>query len=158
MIQDAATGDLSGVYTHLITISCLISRFILPTLASVPTRYQLTHRPLWDLNKILVSNMSAILVIDGISHEIALKWISQYLTENKSTLLQVMAWCNQQQAITQTDTDESIPPYGVNRPQCVKIINISSKNTLMWIPHEYSEFWQCTIWMNVILLADVWTD
>ena len=31
----------------------------------------------------------------GISYEIALRWIPQDLTNNKSTLVQVMAWCHQ---------------------------------------------------------------
>ena len=41
--------------------------------------------------------LKQILVIDGgvISCEITLRWMSQGLTDDKSTLVQVLAWCRQ---------------------------------------------------------------
>ena len=36
----------------------------------------------------------------SISYKIALRWMPQDLTDDKSTLVQVMAWCHQATAIT----------------------------------------------------------
>ena len=56
----------------------------------------LTHWPLGvgDFNKIL-GNFQANLVNGGwgIFYGIALRWMSMELTDDKSTLVQVMAWC-----------------------------------------------------------------
>ena len=65
-----------------------------------------------------------ILVIDGwgISCEIALKWLSLDCTDNQSTLVQVMVWCRQ--AISHYLSQywlRSVSPYGVTRPQRVKL-------------------------------------
>ena len=58
----------------------------------------LTHWPQGDFNDILdrVSFM-LILVIDDwcISSEIAIRWMLLDFTDDKSTLIQVMAWCRQ---------------------------------------------------------------
>ena len=61
----------------------------------------LTHWPLGDLKEILDTYIyvifKLILVIGGWGNscEIALQWMSQDLPGNKSTLVQVMAWCPQ---------------------------------------------------------------
>ena len=63
-----------------------------------------------------------ILVIDGwvFSCEITLRWTSQGLTDDKSTLVQVMAWCCQATSHYLNQCwPRSISPYGVTRPQCV---------------------------------------
>ena len=56
----------------------------------------------------------------GISYEIALRWIPLDLTDDKSTLVQVMAWCHQatSQYLSQC-WPRSMSPYGVIRPQWV---------------------------------------
>ena len=64
-----------------------------------------------------------ILVIDGwgISFEIVLLWMSLYLIDDKSTLVQVMAWCRQATSHYLSQSwPRSLPPYGVTRPQWVK--------------------------------------
>ena len=55
----------------------------------------LTYWPLGDSNEI--SDFKPVFVIDGwgISCEIALRWMSLGLTDDVSTLVQVMAWCHQ---------------------------------------------------------------
>ena len=61
--------------------------------------------------KLYTVNFKVILVIDGwgISCEIALRWLSLDLTDDKSTLVQVMAWCCQAtQAITWTNVDPDL--------------------------------------------------
>ena len=57
----------------------------------------------------------------GFSHEIALRWMPLDLTDDKSTLVQVMAWCRQ---TTSHYLSQCWPwymsPNGVTRPQWVK--------------------------------------
>ena len=68
-----------------------------------------------------------ILVIDdwGISCEIALTWKSQDLTDDKLTLVQVMAWCHHTTSHYLSQCwPSSLSPYGVTRPQWVKGLNI----------------------------------
>ena len=71
----------------------------------------LTHWPLGDLNK-------ALWVIDGwdVAFEIAVRWISLDLTDDKSTLVQVMAWCHQATShyLSQCWL-RSMSPYGITR-------------------------------------------
>ena len=64
-----------------------------------------------------------ILVIDDwpISCEIALPGMSQDLTDDKSTLIQVMAWCRQATSHYLSQCwPRSLSPYGIIRPQWVK--------------------------------------
>ena len=58
----------------------------------------------------------------GISCEIALRWMPLALTDDKSTLVQVMAWCHQAPShyLSQCGA-RSLSPYGVTRPQWVNI-------------------------------------
>ena len=55
----------------------------------------------------------------GISYEIALRWMPQDLTDDKSTLVQVMAWCRQ--ATSSQCWPRTLSPYGIIRPQWVKL-------------------------------------
>ena len=57
----------------------------------------------------------------GISHEIALIWMSLDFTDDQSTLDQVMAWCRQAASHYLSQCwPRSLSPYGVTRPQWVK--------------------------------------
>ena len=57
----------------------------------------------------------------GISYEIALRWISKDLTDDKSTLVQVMAWCREAASHYLSQCwPRSMSPNGITRPQCVK--------------------------------------
>ena len=60
----------------------------------------------------------------GISCELALTWTSLDLTDDKSTLVQVMAWCRQATShyLNQWWT-RSRSPYGLTRPQWVNVLN-----------------------------------
>ena len=56
----------------------------------------------------------------GVSREIALRSMSQDLTDDKSTLVQVMAWCRQATSHYLSQCwPRSMSPYGVTRPQWV---------------------------------------
>ena len=66
-----------------------------------------------------------IFVVDGwgISCETALIWMSLDHTYDKSTLVQVMAWCRQATSHYLNQCwPRFLPPYGVTRPQWVNII------------------------------------
>ena len=66
-----------------------------------------------------------ILMIGGlsISCKIVLKWMPMDLTDGKSTLVQVMAWCRQATSHYLGQCwPRSLSPYGVIRPQWVKWI------------------------------------
>ena len=56
----------------------------------------------------------------GISNEIALRWMPLDLTDDKSTLVQVMAWCRQAASHYLNQCwPRSLSPNGVTRPQWV---------------------------------------
>ena len=56
----------------------------------------------------------------GISCEITVRWMSMDLTDDKSILVQVMAWCRQTTSHYRTQCwPRSMPPYSVIRPQWV---------------------------------------
>ena len=58
----------------------------------------------------------------GISCELVLRWISLELTGDKSTLVQVMAWCRQATSHYLSQCwPRFMSPYGVTRPQWAKI-------------------------------------
>ena len=70
-------------------------------------------------------------MIDGlvISSELALRWMSLHLTDGKSTLVQVMAWCRQATSHYLSQCwPRSLWPYGVTRPQWVN----SWPNDAIW--------------------------
>ena len=71
----------------------------------------------WNFGHVIFKQ---ILVIDGwgISCEIALIWMPLDLTDDKSTLVQVMAWCRQATSHYLSQCwPSSLSPYGVIRPQ-----------------------------------------
>ena len=73
----------------------------------------------WNFRQII---FKLILVIFGwgISYEIALRWMSLDLTDDRSTLVQVMAWCRQATSHYLSQCwPRSMSPYGVTRPQWV---------------------------------------
>ena len=67
----------------------------------------------------------------GISYEIALRWMPLDLTDDKSTLVQVMAWCRQ--ATKPLPEPMLTQIYGVTRPQRVKCS--SWENSCVSITH-----------------------
>ena len=93
------------------------------------------YRPLGDYNKILEKiTFKLILVTDGcdISSEIALRWTSRDLSDDKSTLVQVMAWYRQASSHYLNQCwPRSLPPYGITWPQWVKFYMPSVLLTLV---------------------------
>ena len=73
----------------------------------------------WNFRYLIFQIIS---VIDGwvISCELALRWMSLNLTDDKSTLVQVMAWCRQATSHYLNQCWPRSPtPYGITRPQWV---------------------------------------
>ena len=82
--------------------------------------------------KLIIQNRSF-----GIWCEIALRWIPQNFTNEKSTLLQVMAWCHQATShYLSWCWPKSMSPYGMIRPQWVKIC------MAIWYPYLLQ------LWLN----------
>ena len=92
----------------------------------------------------------------SISCELALRWMPQDFTDDKSTLAQVMAWCRQ---VTSHYLDQSRPTsistYGVARPQWVKTLieyDICYRLLHYMIWNEIKKFiehdshFECSIW------------
>ena len=92
-----------------------------------------------------------IRVIDGwsISRKIVVKWMHMELTDGKSTLVQVMAWCRQATSHYLIQCwPWSLSPYGVIRPQWVNV-RITFFVSLIWWPcvmppHLFIEYNWCT--------------
>ena len=86
----------------------------------------------WNFRYVI---FKGILVTDscGISCEIALIWMSLNLTDDQSTLVQVMAWCRQATSHYLSQCwPRSQSPYGVTRPQWLKYNYDRSITHLGW--------------------------
>ena len=74
----------------------------------------------------LIFHIISVTDIWGISCEFAFRWMSLDLTDDKSTLVQVMAWCHQATGHYLSQCwPRSLPPHGVTRSQWV--IGIDTK-------------------------------
>ena len=78
-----------------------------------------------------------------ISSEIALRWTSLDLNDDRSTLVQVMAWCRQATSHFLSQCwPRSLPPYDVTRPQWVNLSLFLDYN-LQWFSIIFTrgQFW-----------------
>ena len=74
----------------------------------------------------------------GISYEIALRWMPPDLTDDKSTLVQVMAWCRQATSHYLSQCwRRSLSPCGVTTPQWVKCNFFKSSKFCTWF-HKFT--------------------
>ena len=72
-------------------------------------------------SKNVIFNLVLLIGIFRSSHDNALRWIPQDLIDDKSTLVQVMAWGRQATSHYLSQCwPSSMSPYGVTRPQWVK--------------------------------------
>ena len=75
-----------------------------------------------DITLSICKHISRIHIL-SISSETVLRWMSQDLTDDWLTLVQVMAWCHQATSHCLSQRwPRFISPYGVTRPQWVKIV------------------------------------
>ena len=79
----------------------------------------------------VIFNLALLIGIFKSSYDNVLRWMPQNLTDDQSTLVQVMAWCRQatSQYLNQC-WPRSPTPYGVTRPQWVKDEN--STGVRLW--------------------------
>ena len=73
-----------------------------------------------------IFNLVLLIGIFRSSHDNALRWMPQDLTDDKSILVQVMAWCCQATSHYLSQCWLSFfPPYAVTRPQWVKTLHVT---------------------------------
>ena len=78
-----------------------------------PGRFEQNFR--WVIFKLI-----SVTDVWGVSCKIALRWMPLDLTDEKSTLVQVMAWCRQAARLYQSQCwPRFMSPYGVTRAQWV---------------------------------------
>ena len=82
--------------------------------SSAPGRFQ------FNLFRLVIFKLTLVNGGWGISYEIALRWMPLDLTDDKSTLVQVMTWCCQTTSHYLSQCwPKSMSPNGVTRPQWV---------------------------------------
>ena len=81
-------------------------------------------------SKNVIFNLVLLIGIFRSSRDNALRWMPQDLTDDKSTLVQVMAWCRQTTShyLSQCWLS-SLSPYGVARPQLEQLERLRSEDT-----------------------------
>ena len=119
--------------------ACLLLGLLLNSLA--PGRFQFNFRQV--IFKLTLVNGGW-----GISYEIALRWMPLDLTDDKSTLVQVMAWCHQATNHYMIQCWlRSLLLYDVTRPQWVKwrAILIKELNPVTLKQRVWKKSWICKI-------------
>ena len=112
----------------------------------------LTHCGLGDFNEIWAL-FKPITMIDGwdVFCEIALRRMSLNLTDDKSTLVQVMAWCRQAPSHYLSQCwPRSLSPYDVTRPQWIGGKFPSKSNiisAMIWILGQWNFFGYVEAWV-----------
>ena len=120
-------GKLSHVTWAAVTGTAIMVLFN----SLVPGKFE------WNFRYLIFQIIS---VIDGcdISSELALRWMSLDLTDEKSTLVQVMAWCHQATSHYLSQCwPRSLSPYGVTRPQWLKSSHCNSFEDLAPVDFIY---------------------
>ena len=80
--------------------------------------------------KTAIFNLVLLIGIFTLSNDNALRWMPRDLTDDKSTLVQVMAWCRQATSHYLSQCwPNSMSTYGVTRPQWVKSRLVSWSKT-----------------------------
>ena len=95
------------------------------------------------------------LVIDcrGLSHEIAFKWLSLDLTNDKSTLVQVMAWCHQATShYLMQCWPRSTLAYGITRPQWINVMTCENDDKT-WSPTKKESAQFLPVHTNISIIS-----
>ena len=103
----------------------------------------------WNLSTVIFERMW---VIDGwsISGDIALRWMSPDLTDDKSTLVQVMAWCRQATSHYMNQCwPISVSSYAVTKPQRVNIKRRQHRQDIYIYTDLIHLFIQCLILQSI---------
>ena len=79
----------------------------------------------WCHFKTAIFNLVLLIGIFTLSKDNALRWMSWDITDDKSTLVQVMAWCHQAASNYMSQCwPSSMSPYGVTRPQLILMARV----------------------------------
>ena len=101
-------------------------------------------------------NLSLLIGIFKSSYDNVLRRTPQNLTDDKSTLVQVMAWCRQATSHYLSQCWARSPmPYGVTRPQWVKYYTCTIYLMRIKVYHE-SDFVLIWIWILKWLNSSLW--
>ena len=104
----------------------------------------LTHWPMGDLNiifKNVIFNLALLIGIFKSSYDKVLRWMPQDHTDDKSTLVHVMAWCRQATSHYLNQCWPRWPtPYGVTRPQWVKCLLSISNADMFYLTCQSCQF------------------
>ena len=115
----SGTSDSAECSWHMHTVLCLALLRLYHRKS--PQKQRLTNWPLGDLNVISkkeIFNLALLIGIFNSSYDNVLWWMPQDLTDDKSTLVQVMAWCRQAASHYLNQCWPRSPtPYGVTKPQ-----------------------------------------
>ena len=87
------------------------------------------------------------------THEIALRRMPQSLTNDKSTLAQVMTWNHEAPSHSWANVDPDLSPYGVTRPQWINmwfIMFIKTEVAIMKSPFHQRTVHVQTLIVNII--------
>ena len=103
----------------------------------------LTHWSLWDVDAILKLQFSISFYWLVSSHRLRimpLRWMPWDLTDDKSPLVQVMAWCRQATSHYLSQCwPSAMPPYGVTRPiEWVAVAKLLCSRSGIIISHAIS--------------------
>ena len=135
------------IISQIFTLFVYHCDFDLNSLA--PGRFQFNFR--WVIFKLTLVNGGC-----GISYEITLRWMPRDLTDNKSTLVQVMAWWRQATSHYLSQCwPRSMSPNGVTRPQWVnlELVVLSNLNHMI-LCLALHEIWYCS-WPGAVVMKDV---
>ena len=108
------------------------------------------------------------MVTDGcdISFEIVLLWMSLYLTDDKSTSVQVMAWCHQSTSHYLSQCwPKAMPPFGVTGPHRVNTDQPAHSSSIAFLQASIAQtdhLWPLWLlsqtWMNNYFHNKVWDE
>ena len=103
--------------------------------------------------KTAIFNLVLLIGIFTSSKDNTLRWMPKDLTDDKSTLVQVMAWCRQatNHYLSQC-WPSSMPPYGVTRPQWVKVTYNYPGDWTSWRPLLGLQYWHPLIFVKPLQL------
>ena len=113
-----------------------------------PHHPHLTHWPTGRFEQIFRQVIFQLISVTdgwGISCKIALRWMPLDLTDDKSTLVQVMAWCHQATSHYPSQCwPRSMSPNGVTRPQWVNYHKVTDMLRL-----HCSQSLKCFFWFRL---------
>ena len=91
-----------------------------------------------------------------ISSDIAVRWTSLDLSDNQSTLVQVMAWCRQAPSHYLNQCwPRSLPPYSITWPQWEKLLFFSPLGIDLILNHFH--IWHVLMQLSCSDTSQIWT-